>query len=183
MPSNLHKTHLWLRVTLKFFQSLGHRTLIDLHFVLFVGSLQLIQITLQRLALANPVHTTHRLELRTIDRDPLATHQAHGTRETHQFRASFGHRLAMHTSELGDRLMVGNQSADQPHHFHVALTLGFQPARGPDLPQIAVEIQFQQIARIVTRTPGFSRFGANETQLRHVQPANKCFDHTADMIL
>jgi transposase len=44
------------------------------------------------------------------------------------------------------------------------------------------QIQFQQITRVVTRTPGFSRFGANETQLRHVQPAHKRLDHTADMI-
>src|SRR3974377_157077 len=183
LPSNLHETRLWLRVALELFQSLGHRTLIDLHFVLFVGSLQLIQIALQRFALANPIHTTHRLELRTIDRDPLATHQAQGLREPHKFRASFGHRLAMHPPELSDRLVIGNQPAQQPHHFHIALALSFQPARGPNLPQGPVQIQFQQIARVVTRTSSFSRFGANETQLRHVQPTHKRLDYTADMIL
>jgi len=134
-------------------------------------------------ALANPIHTTHRLELRTIDRDPLATHQAQGMREPHKFRASFGHRLAMHPPELSDRLVIGNQPAQQPHHFHIALALSFQPARGPNLPQVPVQIQFQQIARVVTRTSSFSRFGANETQLRHVQPTHKRLDYTADMIL
>ena len=111
LPSDLHKTRLWLRIALQSFQSLGHCTLVDLHFVLLVGSLQLIQVTLQRFALANPIHTAHRLELRTINGNPLATYQAHGMRETHQLCTSFGHRLAMHPPEFRNRLVVGNQSA------------------------------------------------------------------------
>src|SRR5437879_7815740 len=79
----------------------------------------------------------------------------------------------MHPSELGDRLVVGLQTSQQPHHFHVALALGLQPPRRPHLPQIPVQVQLQQITRIVARSSRLRRLGTHKAQLRHVQPPNE----------
>src|SRR5947208_7236262 len=86
----------------------------------------------------------------------------------------------MHPSELGDRLVVGLQTSQQPHHFHVALALGLQPPRRPHLPQIPVQVQLQQITRIVARSsvsagsartkPSFAMFNrpTNASMTRHM---------------
>ncbi len=49
--------------------------------------------------------------------------------------------------------------------------------------QIPVQVQLQQIPRIITRPPGLGRLGAFESQLRHFQPLHKRIDHPADMIV
>ena len=48
--------------------------------------------------------------------------------------------------------------------------------------QISVQIQLQQIARIVTRTARLRRLGPLEPQLRHRQPVHERIDHPAYMI-
>src|SRR5437879_9741802 len=79
----------------------------------------------------------------------------------------------MHPSELGDRLVVGLQTSQQPHHFHVALALGLQPPRRPHLPQIPVQVQLQQSTRIVARSSRLRRLGTHKSQRRHIQPPNE----------
>src|SRR5713226_775009 len=88
----------------------------------------------------------------------------------------------MHAPELGDRLVVRCQSSQQPHPRDVSSALRLQPPRGTDLLQIAVEVQLQKIARIVTWSPGLGCFGTLKPQRRHVQPPDKRIDHAADMI-
>ncbi len=80
------------------------------------------------------------------------------SREPHQLCSSRGHRLAVHPPELSDGLVVRIQPAQQPHQLHVAAALCFQPPRRTDLVQITVQIQLQQIARIITRSTSFSCF-------------------------
>src|SRR6202521_3459681 len=89
----------------------------------------------------------------------------------------------MHAPELGNRLVVWRQPSQQPHQLDVPSALRFQPPRGPDLLKIAVQIEFQQIARIIARPPSLCRLGALKSQTRHVQPIDKCIDDTAHVIV
>ena len=88
----------------------------------------------------------------------------------------------MHSPELGDGLVIGIQTPQKPHQLHVAAALRLQPPRGPHLVQISVQVQLQQIARIVARTPCFRSFGSREPKLLHLQPLDECVDHSAHMI-
>jgi hypothetical protein len=68
--------------------------------------------------------------------------------------------------------------------FHIALALGFQSPRRANLLQIAIQIQIQlqQIARIIPRTPGLGRFGTFKPKLCHIQLAHERLDYAAHMI-
>src|SRR5580692_10261289 len=89
----------------------------------------------------------------------------------------------MHPPEFSNRLVVRCQPSQQPHQFDVSSALRLQPPRGTDLLQITVEIEFQQIARIIARPPSLSRLGALKSQTRHVQPIDKCIDDPAHVII
>src|SRR2546421_1271536 len=88
----------------------------------------------------------------------------------------------MHSPELSDGLVIGNQPPQQPQQFDVAPALRFQPSRRTHLMQISVQVQLQQVSRIIARSSRVRRFGAHKSQLFHVQPTYESFDHPADMI-
>ena len=48
--------------------------------------------------------------------------------------------------------------------------------------QVAVQLQLEQIARIVPRTPRFRRLGAHEPKLVHLQLADERLDHPTQVI-
>src|SRR5580765_366765 len=89
----------------------------------------------------------------------------------------------MQSSELSNGLVVRRQSSQQPHQLDVAPTLRLQPSRGTDLLEITVQIELQQIPRIVARPSGVGRLGAFKSQIRHVQPIHERIDHPAHMIV
>src|SRR6202040_1290260 len=70
------------------------------------SSLQLFQVAFQRLTLAHTFHAADSLELRAVDGDPLALHQAYRARQPHQLGSRCGYALAMYAPELGNRLVV-----------------------------------------------------------------------------
>src|SRR6266478_2375878 len=89
----------------------------------------------------------------------------------------------MQSPELGNGLVVRRQPSQQPHQLDIAPTLRLQPSRGTDLLEITVQIELQQITRIVARPPGVGCLGAFKSQIRHVQPIHKRIDHPAHMIV
>jgi hypothetical protein len=103
-----------------------HGIRIDDHFIPFIGLLELLQITLHRLALAHTAGAAGGLELGTVDGYPLTPYQARRTRKANQRGPRLGGRFTMHTPEFGDALVIGSQPAQQPHHFHVPPALGLQ---------------------------------------------------------
>src|SRR6266446_1835263 len=80
-------------------------------------------------------------------------------------------------------LWSGASRPSNHYQLDVPPALRLQPPRGTDLLQIAVQVEFQQIAWIITRPPGLGRLGALKSQTRHVQSADKCIDDPAHMIV
>jgi hypothetical protein len=56
--------------------------------------------------------------------------------------------------EIGDHAIAGRQTPQQPDHLGIAPCLSFQPARRAHLVEIAVQVKFQQIARVTRRLAG-----------------------------
>src|SRR5271157_4717249 len=94
----------------------------------------------------------------------IATHSPRTSPTSRANRA----RLPVHPPELGDRLVVRPQPPQQPHHFHVALTLRLQPPRRAQLVPIPIQVQLQQVPRIVPRPPRLRRRGAHKPQGPHL---------------
>jgi hypothetical protein len=61
---------------------------------------------------------------------------------------------AIVTAEIGDGLMVRSETPDQPHDLDIAFAFAFQPSRRSDLVEVAVNVELQKIARIVSRPTG-----------------------------
>lgn len=98
---------------------------VDGDLVLPLGRFNRIKIALDGLALTHPAPTAHSQKLRSVDSNSFAAHQPHRMRKTNLLDARLSHRLAMDSPELGDAPVIGSQAALKPHHFHVAITLGF----------------------------------------------------------
>ena len=85
----------------------------------------------------------------------------------------------MKTAIIGNRLKVGPQAAKQPNDLDVAATLSLQPSARSDPVEVAVNVELQQVARRVARTPRRFRLDAPETRCREVEPVDKHVDETA----
>ena len=85
-------------------------------------------------------------------------------------------RRAIVAPKVGNRLKVGPQTAKQPDDLDVAATLALQPSARSDPIEVAVNVELQQVARRVARTPRRFRLDAPETRCREVEPVDKHVD-------
>ena len=137
----------------------------------------------QPLAAQHRLAARHRLELRAIDRQPLAADQPLAAAEAHERRRHGAQRRALAAAELGDRLVIRGQPVEQPHQLDVALALALQTPRGPHLLQVAVQVQLQQVGRVVGRAARGRRLGLAEPQLHEVERSDEGIDDPADVVL
>ena len=156
---NLEAPHLLLQILDLLFQALrlGFECLGRL---LPVGGVELLQIA--RNALLDlrhaplhlgtgevPVTVVHRLELAAVDRDAGVRQQAHQAAEHNKLGTDLADGAAVVLAEVGDRLVIGNQAAREPHHLNVAPSLTLKPAARLNPVQIPVDVQLQQGRRMV----------------------------------
>lgn len=123
------------------------------------------------------------LKLRTINCDQLATNQALTPAESHEDPARRREGRAILPAKVGDSLEVRRQPLQQPEHFKVAMAFPLQLARGANLVQIAIQVQLQQVRRIVRRSPRTLRLRLGKAQPGHIDPIHPEVDDTDQMIL
>jgi hypothetical protein len=68
-----------------------------------------------------------RFELRAVNRNARGGEQTKLTAEREKLGTSPADGSAIIPPEIGDRLVVGNQAAGQPHNLNIARRLAFQP--------------------------------------------------------
>src|SRR5262249_24249753 len=117
-----------------------------------IGLLQALQILfdlpLQRLDRWDGLTACHSLELRSVDSYPLAPNKARVAQKAHKASANRLQPLAFGTSELGDSLVIGHESAQKPHDLYIAPTLRLQPSRGAYPVQVTVHVELQEIVLV-----------------------------------
>src|SRR5262249_47955193 len=72
-------------------------------------------------------------------------------------RAHLADGAAVVLAEIGDRLVIGNETAGQPHHLDVASSLTLEPAARLNPIEIAVDVELQQDRRMIRRPDGCLR--------------------------
>jgi hypothetical protein len=102
--------------------------------------------------------------LRTIDRHKYASEEPLVAAKKNEGAAGTDDSSAVVTPEISNRLMVGRETTDEPHHLDVALALALEPARRADLVEVTVNVELQQVARIIARTASRSGCRSFETQ-------------------
>jgi hypothetical protein len=89
----------------------------------------------------------------------------------HRFEGS-----AIVSPEVGDRLEVGLQAAQQPDDLNVALNFPLQRSARPHTIQIAANVQLQQIARRIARPPRRLRFDPREPRRCEIEACDERVD-------
>src|SRR3954462_13794389 len=86
----------------------------------------------------------------------------HLAAQQHELAEDRAEGLAVIAAEISDRLEVRLQMPQQPDYLDVAMGLGFQAPAGSNVVQIAVDVELQQIGRIVARPAGPLRSNADK---------------------
>ena len=69
----------------------------------------------------------HRLELATVDRDTRFGQQTKHPAKIDKLSTDLADGFTVILPKLGNRLVIGLQTAGQPHYFHIATGFAFKP--------------------------------------------------------
>src|SRR5262249_47521116 len=129
------------------------------------------------------VAVVDRLELAAIDGDARRRQQADLSAKRDELRTHLADRRPVVLAEIGNRLVIRNQSTDQPHDLNVATSLTFKPTARLNPIEITVDVKLQQHRRVVRRPARDLGLNPAKPQFRQVQPVNKNVDHTNRVVL
>ncbi len=107
----------------------GFISFIQLGQILGNAFIQLLLLVLEPLQTHMTPRGSNRLKLAAIDGHQLTGYQTGGSAELDEGTARRHKGRFVVFAKVGDGLEVGFEPVDQPHHFDVALTLGFEPPR------------------------------------------------------
>ena len=93
----------------------------------------------------------HRLELAAVDRDRRLGEQTPATAQHDEFATDVLDRRAVLRPEVGQRLEVRGEPANQPHQLEVLTRFPLQPARRLDPVQVTVDVDLEHRRRVVAR--------------------------------
>src|SRR5208283_648735 len=153
-----------------------------------VGAVELVQIACNALLDLRhaPLHLgarevlvtiIDRLELAAVDRDAGLSGKAHRAAKRNEPGADLADGAAVVFSEIGNRLVIGNEPPRQPHHLDVAPSLALEPAARLDPVEIAIDIKLQESRRMIRGPPRRLRIDPAETQLTEIKLINKDINH------
>jgi hypothetical protein len=97
-----------------------------------------------------PVAGIHRPDLAVVDREQLAAEQVEPSAQHDELPAHPLERRGVIAAEVRDGLEVRREPRQQPHQLDVPVRLVFQSSTRAD----AVQVEPQEISRIVARPPG-----------------------------
>jgi hypothetical protein len=81
-------------------------------------------------------------------------------------------------AKIRDGLEVGSQAPQQPDHFQIAGGLRLEPPAGAHPIDVSINVELQQIGRIVARPARVFRLNAPETGCLQVTLINERFNET-----
>src|ERR1019366_2501800 len=119
------------------------------------------------------------MEEGAVDRNKGSADKAELSCQQHETTVHRLQRLPVLLAEVGDCSITGLQVPEQPDQLQIATRFPLQPTRRPDLVDVAVKIELQQIGRIVGRLPHFhAAVRMTETEPGEVEGANEALDRT-----
>lgn len=80
-------------------------------------------------------------------------------------------------AEIRDGLEVGDKASEQPHELDVALRFALERPAGAYPVEVAVDVELEQIARIVRGAPGATGLGMGKAQRLQCKSVNERIDH------
>ena len=117
------------------------------------------------------------MEEGAVDRNNCSADKAKFSNQQHETAAHRLQGLPVLLAEVGDRSITRLQVFEQPDQFQVATRFPLQPTRRPDLVDVSVKVELQQIGWIVGRLPHFrTAVRMTEPELCKLERANLAID-------
>ena len=152
--------------------------LVHLFEVAFQPVVDALQVPLQCGSREVAVTVVHRLDARAIHSDQLAPVQGKFSAQPHERPKDLPEGAPVVAAEVGDRLEVGAKLAQQPDHLQVAVRLDLQAPAGPNTVEIPVDVELQQIRRIVARAALVVGPNALEPRLLEIEAIDEGINET-----
>src|SRR5207302_10300677 len=124
-----------------------------------------------------------RFELAAVNRDAGFRQQPHTAAERNKPGADLSDRAAIILAEVSNRLVIGSESAREPHHLNLAPGLTLQPAARLHPVEIAVDVELQKDRRMIRRPASHLRINAAETQHRKIKFVDEDIDDTNRIVI
>ena len=103
------------------------------------------------------IPVVHGLELRSVNGNARHRQKTDPAAQLDETSANLGDRGAVVLAEVGNGLVVGNQSVHQPHHLDIPPRLALKTAARLDLIEITVNVKLQQNRRVIAGPSGRGR--------------------------
>jgi hypothetical protein len=124
----------------------------------------------------------HRLELAAVNRRYRMGEKVQSPTHLDKPPACRADRWTVVLPEVGDGLEVRREPSGQPHQLDIAASLSLEPPTRSNLVDIAVNVDLQQDARMIRRTPRRCRRDPVKSKRREVQLVNERLDDP-DLVL
>jgi len=108
---------------------------------------------------------------------------SHLAAQFYEARTHLAQRRPVIFAEVGDRLVIGRETAQQPHHFDIASGLSFKPAARLHPVQIAVNVELQENRRMIRRPARGRRIDPFKGHLGQIERVDKNVDYTNRIVL
>jgi hypothetical protein len=136
----------------------------------------------QRIAGEIAILVVDRLDARPVHRQQFAPEQVEPLAQQRELAKHRFERGPIVGSEIGDGLEVRLQRPQQPDDLDVAMAFRFQPAARPNSVEIAVDVEFEQIARRVARPARPLRLDPPKACLGEIEPIDKGVDEADGIV-
>ena len=113
-----------------------------------------------------------------IDGEQFSSEQVQFAAEEHELTEDGLEGVPVVLPKIRNGLEVGSQATQQPHHFQIARGLRLEPPAGAHPIDVSINVELQQIGRIVARPARVLRLNAPETRCLQVTLINEHLNET-----
>src|SRR5215510_11754309 len=123
------------------------------------------------------------LELRSIDGDARCNKQIKLAAQRDELATHLTNGLAIVLAEVRNGLEVRRQLPDQPDHLDIALAFPLQASARRNSIKIAVDVELEHDAGVITGSASVERLNADEPQLIQIETIDEHVDRSHRIVL
>ena len=113
-----------------------------------------------------------------VDGKQFSSEQLQFAAEEHELTEDRLEGVSVVLAKIRNGLEVGSQATQQPDHFQIARGLRLEPPAGAHPIDVSINVELQQIGRIVARPAGVLRLNAPETGFLQITLINERLNET-----